>query len=562
MIAAISRVHCLTALWLVVFVVVPLPAKATPGEEVVVVFNEREQGSEQIARHYASKRGVPEKQVLGLRMPVTEQVTRAEFVDEIQAPIARFLEEQQLWSLGPSLTPGKSDKPAEGRSRVVTWSKIRYLVLCRGVPLKIASDPEWVEHGVEEMRPEFRRNEAAVDSELACLPLLAASYRVAGPLQNPVYGVTNAALIHPTNVVLMVARLDAPTVKTAMALVDKALQAETNGFWGRAYFDLRTPSEPGMQQGENWIRAASEVCRALGFETVVDAQPATFERGFPMSQIAVYAGWYAADVNGPFLNDNVEFMPGALAYHLHSFSAASLRTPDHYWVAPLLEKGATISLGCVYEPYLGGTPDIGVLVARLYFLQFDYGEAAYAAQPVISWMTTVVGDPLFKPMLRPPEELHKELVMRQDPLRVWSQLRLVNLGLAKGSSKYQAVTYLEEIPATAQSAVLSEKLGDLYSELGKPASALRAWQAALDLDPSPQQRIRLQLRLGQKLTEAAQTREALSIYEQFLGENPNYAGAVDVYQKMVPLASDLGKTNQVARFQEELLKRAGNGPNH
>jgi tetratricopeptide (TPR) repeat protein len=209
----------------------------------------------------------------------------------------------------------------------------------------------------------------------------------------------------------------------------------------------------------------------------------------------------------------------------------------------------------VHEPFLGGTPDIGLLVARLYYLGFSYGEAVYAAQPVTSWMTTVVGDPLFRPMLRPAQELHEDLVRRQDPMAAWSHLRVVNLNLAKGFPKYQAVTYLEEIPITKHSAVLSEKLAELYSELGKPSSALRSWQAALDLDPSPQQRIRLQLRLGEKLAEAQRPEEAITVYEQFLGENPNHPQAVAIYRQLIPLAQALGRTNDVAAFQEEITRR-------
>ncbi len=522
-------------------------------DEVVVVYNRREHGSEEIARHYARQRGVPEAQVVGLRLPVTEQITRIQFADEVQGPIARYLEDEKLWSVGQVPLPGTNGAAGQVRT-LVTQSKIRYLVLCRGVPLKIAGDAVLPESELAEVRSEFRRSEAAVDSELACLPIGAGSYPLAGPLRNPVYGVTNASLIHPTNGVLMVARLDAPSVETAMRLVDRTMEAETNGFWGRAYFDLRSPSEPGLKQGEEWIRTAAEVCRMTGFETVVDESPSTFRRGFPMSQIAVYAGWYRESADGPFLEREVEFMPGALAYHLHSYSAASLRTADRHWVGPLLEKGASLSLGSVHEPYLGGTPDIGVLVARLYYMGFSYGEAAYAGQPVASWMTTVVGDPLFKPFLRNPQELHEQLVAQRHPLRIWSQLRIVNLNLAKGLPKYQAVNYLEEIPATKESAVLSEKLADLYSELGKPASALRSWQAALGSDPSPQQKIRLQLKLGGKLVEADRIPEAKSVYDRFVEQHPDHPDVVTVYWKLIPLATQLGMTNQAARYREAIAR--------
>jgi len=246
-----------------------------------------------------------------------------------------------------------------------------------------------------------------------------------------------------------------------------------------------------------------------------------------------------------------------LAYHLHSFSAASLRTSARYWVAPLLDKGATLSLGCVYEPYLLGTPDIAVLTSMLYYMDFSYGEAACSSQGSISWMCTVVGDPLYKPFLRSSMEVHNLLVRQGNPLAEWSHLRIVNLNLARGFPKAQAVTYLEEIPATKESAILTEKLADLYSELGKPSSALRSWQATLDLKPSPKQRIRLQLVLGEHLAEVGRNLEALEVFKQLLAQNPDYPDSVFVYGKLAALSEKIGDDTQTLRFQEEIKRRTG-----
>ncbi len=225
-----------------------------------------------------------------------------------------------------------------------------------------------MEAGMENMRPEMRRDEAAVDSELALLPLIEEKLPLAGPLRNPVYTTTNARdRCIPTNGVLLVTRLDGPTPAIARGLVDKALQAEADGLWGRAYFDLRNITEPGYKQGDDWIRGAAEICRRMGFETMVDENPGTFPAAFPMSQIAIYIGWYDGNVSGPFTQPAVEFMPGAFAYHLHSYSAATLRSTNQNWAGPLLAKGATITMGCVDEPYLSGTPDVAVFTARLIY---------------------------------------------------------------------------------------------------------------------------------------------------------------------------------------------------
>src|SRR5262249_10288151 len=153
---------------------------------------------------------------------------------------------------------------------------------------------------------------------------------------------------------------------------------------------LRGITDPGFKAGDDWIRSAADICRHLGFETVVDENAATFPPEFPMSHIAFYSGWYLNDVSGPFTRTNVEFMPGAFAYHLHSYSAVTLRSATNSWVGPLLAKGATISMGCVDEPYLSGTPEVAIFAARLIFYGYSFGEAAYASQPVLSWQTTMV----------------------------------------------------------------------------------------------------------------------------------------------------------------------------
>jgi uncharacterized protein (TIGR03790 family) len=402
------------------------------------------------------------------------------------------------------------------------------------------------------MRAELRRNGAAVDSELAWLPVLGQSPALAGPLRSPYYTTTNVALLHPTNGLLLVTRLDGPTPEIARGLVDKALQAESEGLWGRAYFDLRNPSEPGMKQGDDWIRGAGEIVRHLGFETVVDEGWDVFPAGFPMSHIAFYAGWYRENVAGPFTLPKVEFMPGAFAYHLHSFSAASLRATDRHWAGPLLAKGATCTMGCVDEPYLAATPDVAIFAGRLVFYGFTFGEAAYAGQPALSWQTTVVGDPLYRPFGKNPDLLHQKLKDQNNKLIEWSWLRVVDINLANGKPVADAVALLENLEATKQSAVLKEKLADLFAAQGKPSSAALTYQQALQLDPSPQQRIRLRRTLGEKLTALNRDEDAYVNYQKLLEESPDYADTLSIYRKLLPLAQKLGKQDEAAKYDAKV----------
>jgi uncharacterized protein (TIGR03790 family) len=527
-------------------------------DEVIVLYNKKLPESKGVAEYYAEKRGVPKKQIFGFNLTTNEEMSRAEFREDLQKPLAKILESEKLWHIASQLMPATTNARAHMEWRVMQ-SKIRYAVLCYGMPLRIAEDPTVHESAIENARPEMRRNVAAVESDLAVLPLIEQHPPIGGPLRNWAYGVTNSAMLHPTNGILLVTRLDGPSAAIARGLVDKAMQAEQDGLWGRAYFDLRSITEPGFKMGDDWIRAAAEICTRLGFETVVDTNGSTFPASFPMSQIAIYAGWYAENACGPFALPTVEFMPGAFAYHLHSFSASTIRSTTQRWVGPFLAKGATITMGSVDEPYLAGTPDVSTFLPRLIFQGFTFGEAAYACQSVLSWETTCVGDPLYRPFGTPPEALHIRLAAHSNPLVEWSFLRLLNLNLVAGKPISEGVAFLEQLPATTNSAVLCEKLGELYGQQGKPASCIHAYEQALKLQPSHEQRIRILLNLGEKFIAEKQEKEAYESYQELLRDAPDYPDKMSVLQKLAPLARKLDHAAEAEKFEAEIKTLAGNG---
>lgn len=510
------------------------------GEDVIVIYNSAVPESKAVADHYASRRGVPPNRVFGFKLSTGAEMSRAEYRDLLLQPLVRALTNAGLARFGEWSAPATNGQAARTERRIVEAS-FRYTVLCYGVPWRIKPDKRLYEREMDTLRPEMRRNEAAVDSELACLAVCERPYTLAGPLSNPFYTTTNAAGIHLTNGLLMVARLDGPTPEIARALVDKALEAERDGLWGRAYIDQRGPVEPGLRLGEDWLRMAAGVCHQLGFETVVDTNAGVFATEFPMSHVAFYAGWYSEHVSGALARSEVEFMPGAFAYHLHSFSGANLRSTTQNWVGPLLARGATITMGSVDEPYLGGTPDIATFAARLIFHGFSFGEAAYAAQNALSWQTTVVGDPLYRPFGRRPQDVHMDLEKRGSPLIAWSHLRLMNLNLAQQSPIADVVIYLETLDPTRTSAVLTEKLGDLYAAQGKPTSAADAHARTLQLSPSPQQRVRVSLELADRLILLNREAEAYAVYADFTRTCPDYPDKPAIERKLAGLAQKLGK---------------------
>lgn len=545
-------VYCLAAVSLAAFFACPLLHAANPGDEVAIVYNSQEKESKGIAEHYAAVRHVPASHIFSIDIRPAEAINRDEFRDKIQRPLIKALEDSRLMNYGAQVIPATNGAPKRVSVRV-TSSKIRYLVLCYGVPLKIVEDPNLKEEG-ESQKQELRRNGAAVDSELACLPVMLDNMIFAGARKNPCYACTNASQINPVNGVLIVARLDGPTPAIARALVDKAMDAETNGLWGRAYFDTRGLTEGAYKLGDDWIRGAYEVVRRHGIESYIDTNANPLPEAFPLSHVAIYAGWYSQNVIGPFARPTVEFMPGAVAYHLHSFSAATIRSRTEQWVGPLLDRGATATMGCVDEPYLTGTPDISTFFARLAYYKFTFGEAACAAQGVLSWQTTVIGDPLYRPFGRDLKDQLADLERRHSKLAEWAYLRLTNLKLLNGAPPADVAAALENLPLTAESAVLKEKLAELYESLGKPSSSVYELQQALALNPSPQQKVRIILNLAARLTALDRNPEAYETYLNFRKAFPDYPDQSFLYHRLLEMATKLDKKEDADRYQNELNK--------
>jgi len=521
---------------------------AEPGASVVLIYNARLRESKDVASHYAARRNVPAGQIIGLDLPTGETMSRTEYRQQLQQPLLKFLQQNELF-VYPPLAPGSEQKDLKPIA-----AKVRYAVLCYGVPLRIAEDPLLPDPGAEKIREPLRRNGAAVDSELSTLPVQNLSVPLAGPQSNPLYRCRHASWLDPTNGLLLVARLDGPSAALARALVDKALEAETNGLWGRAYFDLRGLTNGPYKEGDDWIGAAAEITRRFGYEAVVDDKPETFPAAFPMSQIALYAGWYDPDASGPFTRPKVEFMPGAFAYHLQSFSARTLRSTSKFWCGPLLAAGATATMGSIDEPFLDGSPNIGVFFACWLPGGFTFGEAAYACQKALSWQTTVIGDPLYRPFGKTPRQQHDALEQRHSKLIEWADLRYADESLVLGLKPAEVVQYLLRPDVPQDSAVLAEKLAELYQIEGQDELSIKAFRRALKLGPTPQQKVRLTLNLSDRLIAAGHEADALALCDEFLKKTPDYPDALGLYTKMEALANKLGQSRQAERYARQITK--------
>jgi tetratricopeptide (TPR) repeat protein len=192
-------------------------------------------------------------------------------------------------------------------------------------------------------------------------------------------------------------------------------------------------------------------------------------------------------------------------------------------------------MGCVDEPYIQFTPNVEAFLARWILNGFTFGQAAWAAQPALSWQTTVIGDPLYCPFGKSPEHILRQLTRTHSPNIQWYHWRVSNFALAKGAPLFQVESYLESQPVTETSAVLTEKLADLCDLQGKPESAIEFYRRALKLDPSPEQKIQIRLALAKELIGQNQIDKAIADYRAIIEESPTFPGDGPISSKIAAL---------------------------
>ena len=137
-------------------------------QRVVIVYNAEDPDSKSLADYYAQKRGVPTNQICEISAHVEDTISRREFNEKVRDPIWQFLTHGGFLQQEPRSVMD----PVLGRipSLATVNSRVSYLVLMYGMPLRIDKDPDLRENPSNGTKPELRRDEASVESELATLP--------------------------------------------------------------------------------------------------------------------------------------------------------------------------------------------------------------------------------------------------------------------------------------------------------------------------------------------------------------------------------------------------------
>ena len=432
-----------------------LRAAISPGS-VAVLYNSAVPESRKLAEIYRLAREIPVENLIALDMPVAADISRADYDKWILKPLRREFESRLWWK-----------RQADGAGVTLpVVNKIRVLVTMRGVPLRIQPVPkEAPKPGAPPpANPIAGRDEAAVDSELAMCGV--EGVPIDGVLQNKFYqsekSISDAALPF----LILTARIDAPTFATCERMIRDALEVEKTGLWGRAYVDIANK----FPQGDEWLETVVKADALAGIPTLVDRFNDTLPKNYPMTDASLYYGWYDWSLSGPFLNSRFQFRKGAVAMHLHSFSAEQLSDATKNWSGPLLEKGAAVTIGNVYEPFLHLTHDFGILHQRL-LAGFTWGEACWMAMPVTSWQGVVLGDPLYQPF----KHLDGSGVKQAGDIE-FRALRAAALEWKTNPRERQK--QLQQASERMKSGILAEAVGLDFLRLSDPAAAAQWFRKA------------------------------------------------------------------------------------
>jgi len=169
------------------------PALAQSGDNVLLIVNETSADSGRIAETYARARGVPQTQLLRIKVDAAaDEIERAVFNAQIQAPVAEWIR------------------------RNSAQDRILFIVLTKGIPLRVK--------GTSGRGGTI----ASVDSELTLLyrRLAGGEPSLVGPLANPYFlGDTAVAqaktFSHQAYDIYLVTRLDGYSVDDVLKVIER-----------------------------------------------------------------------------------------------------------------------------------------------------------------------------------------------------------------------------------------------------------------------------------------------------------------------------------------------------
>ncbi len=402
----------LSLILLAVLQLFPVSALALQPGEVVVIANRFVEESVDLARYYMNQRGIPPENLIRIDTTDKERCSREDYDKEIAEPVRKFLRYKKRKDIRclvtvygvplkvePVAMTGAEKKQYRSlkKQKDQVWRALKNAEESKGSQVKVLQGQlKKVEGSLRTLSKKGQL--AAVDSELTLV--LNDSYPLEGMIANPFFvGNQQKALSIDKNQVLLVSRLDGPTVAIVRRVVDDSLAVEKQGLQGTAYFDARwSKSAKSHLTGyayydQSLHLAAERVESSLGLPVVVNDQAALFQTG-EAPGAALYCGWYSLSR----YVDAFDWQRGAVGYHIASGECGTLRSgSSRAWCKKMLEDGVAVTIGPVAEPYAQAFPVPEIFFHYLADGYYSLAEAYFLSMPYLSWRMVLVGDPLYRP---------------------------------------------------------------------------------------------------------------------------------------------------------------------
>jgi len=401
-------------------------------DSVWVVVNRNMITSVALGEFYCQQRKVPMDHILRLDLPDTEEMSRADYESRLLAPLKEKLKSFQqqdfilLTTYGVPIRVGNAtpkpdeaarlellknelkrnyDKLSEANDQIRKLNEANEKAKAKLFEGDVTRLKESIMRlDQQAMMLDQRESNAAVDSELAMMwypPYPLSRWQ----LNTRFFTITESARAKMPRLV-MTCRIDGPTPAVAKRIIEDAIQAEeAGGPAGFAYVDARGinwqkegDATAGTYGGyDESLRELSELFKKCHFRTTLNNTDDVFRVG-SCPRTALYCGWYALQNYTPAF----ELMKGSIAYHIASFEAVSLREANNKrWVPNLLQDGACVSIGPVWEPYLIAFPKPATFFGFL-LAGHTVVESYWLSNHFTSWQMMIIGDPLYRPYGKKP----------------------------------------------------------------------------------------------------------------------------------------------------------------
>ena len=367
----------------IAFAATPTHEGIATASEVLVVYNASyttdsdsngTQDSQQIAEYYQSQRSVPALNIMSITAPITEVISRTDYDTHVKAEIETYLTNNSL------------------------ADTIKYIVLVKGVPLKISSTNGGA-YGVT--------NYSSVD---AAVCLLYETYDITWRLNNPYFNVdssytkafrfkTDHFLSSGITLRYLVTRIDGYSVDDMKAIVDRGVAADTSGtkYW---IIDDHLKTYDSMETAYNNLSSLSRNINPDPWSDTTSYIRTNAAGGvIGYTSHGIHAGMGDGYVSNVPVNANhldFTFANGAAfstyeSYNAYGFATSTQST--HGQVAEWVEIGGAGGIGNVYEPWASTIADESIWMPE-YTIGYTWADAAYMSLPYMDFVSVIVGDPL------------------------------------------------------------------------------------------------------------------------------------------------------------------------